>query len=274
MAKKKSNGVKKTKKTNGVKTPDKAIELRKGYIVTGTPSATGGHSYKQEEISPPTHRNTNRRRVWKTTKITDNVEACDAVDKVRQRGHYLLRRLCAATEIGYFLEPDNYAKFITAARELGAAADAVNALARKMGSTRQVHINFVPLPIDLATPNVAAEVAYTVRTRLAEMRDLIHAGVVNSVLDSKIQTNQNLHRLGIGFAETVVLDAIKEIKEARSRIKTKIKAHQTPESAGKQEKLLAVKAAISWFSPVTERTESDEVPEVAAEEDVPNEMTL
>ena len=263
---------KKAKKANGVSI-DRKIELRKGYIVTGTPSATGGHTYQQQEIQA-THRNINQKKTWKTVKITDNVEACAKVDSVRQRGNYLLRKLCTATEIGYFLTPENHTAFLTAARELGAAADDVNALARKMGSTRQVHVNFVPLAIDLATPAVAEEIAYTVRTRLAEMRDLVRNGTVNSLLDGKLQINQNLHRLGTGFAETVILDAIKEIKAAKTRIKAAIKVSQTPESAGRKEKLLAVKAAISWFSPVTEKTESDEPKQAETEEIVPNEMSL
>jgi len=233
-----------------------AVTLRSGWIVLPSVGASGGISYHREEIDTKTRSDGSEEKTWTTQRIVDNPEMCKRVDAVRHHVEYALRKYCSKTAFGWFAHKDQLKQLRAEAENIAREGDNVNNLARAEGCARRVHVAVVVTKLDLGSPDAAREVAWTVRDVLHEGRELLREGVVGK-LEPLLVRNKNLAQLGVGITATLIEDALAELKGARKRIRERIKAGMTPESAGKQEDYAAIESAIDFFSPL-EATEHDD----------------
>ena len=225
------------------------IEVRAGWILINTSHARGGIHYARTPKSEHAiNGGAGVESTHETTKTVDDVQACAAVDAVVKRAHYLLRRAAAWSVLGWVVSDPTILERVKAEVEaLQAEAERVNRAAQAVGSYRRAWISLVAAEVDLATPDAAREVARTIREVLGGLAEAIRAGDLKAYHAPSIKA-KNLASLAVGIAGEAVRNALDCLKRARTDVKTRIDAGESPESAGRAQDLEPVDAAISWFT--------------------------
>lgn len=231
------------------------ISLKSGYIVLPSYGASGGIHYVSLGETTTVNDDGSEVTVYKKKKVVDNKEMCKRVDAVRHKVEYALKKHASKTAFGYFADEEQLKALTTEIETIKEKASEVNRLSAAAGCGRRVHVAIIPNKIDLASPDAAQEVAYTVRDVLSEGRHLLREGMIDK-LEPLLVRNKNLAQLGVGITATLIEDALGELKAARKRIRERVKRGMTPESAAKQEEFDCVRSAVDFFSPL-EETEHD-----------------
>jgi len=232
-----------------------AVEFRSGWLVLPVSSSTGGVQSTRRTIQHPTPIGPcgeGEESAWQVTKKIDNVAMVKKVDKTAKAVNHVLRKYCADTSLGYVAnDAETLAKVKEEIAVLQKRAEEVNQEAASVGCARRAYVAIVPIEITLATEDAAREVARTIQGELDTLHALLRAGEVGGKLSNHLRLKiNNLPNLTVGICAEAIMFAIDEAKVARKEIRAKIKAGQTPESAGAQQELPMIEAAAAMFMPL------------------------
>lgn len=194
-----------------------------------------------------------------TKKKVDHERIVMELDAIAKKADYVCRANCVNTVIGWVADGDALKKVAEGFNELKALADDLNAQAEAAGSNHRAHIAYVPVYLDVASPEAASEIARTVRDSLQAIYDALRAGdIKDSKIDGKVTKRQTyrpamlratgLDKLAIGVAGEAVKHALVCADEARKSIKAALDRGLSPAIAGNLADLEAIETAITWFS--------------------------
>mgnify|MGYP001573285335 FL=1 len=231
----------------------KTFEVRPGYVVVDTSTATGGITYVRRGIDKRAiNHGAGIKTRHETVKEIDHVEAVAAVDAVVKAADYACRCLCTRTTFGYFVEATKLGELQEAFHGLRAEAERVNANAVRAGSQRRVHVGLVLARLEIGG-DAAIEIAHTIRSVLTEVHGALRRGAVKNAkglrneLHAPLLRCRNLERLTVGIAGEAVRLALRQIPVARGEILERLKAGDDAETAGAKADLGYIEAAVAWF---------------------------
>jgi hypothetical protein len=169
-------------------------------------------------------------------KTVDHEEIIDRSDKIREAARYILRVCAVKTAIGWIADSDglrrirdgftargvdgerHYPGYVTLAQR---AADC-NRDARRLGSERRVHVDFVELDIRVDNERAAKAIARTVRETCEELLTACKAGDAKGA-QTVLNRTKNLEKLAVGFQRQSIVFAIDCAKDCIGQLKKAIK---------------------------------------------------
>jgi hypothetical protein len=239
---------------------EKRIQVRPGYLVIDTSTATGGVTYDREYDDDPTKINNGQgiQVQLRTVKTVDHVEAVAALDALKKKVDYACRKYCARTAFGWFADEVSLRALRKEIDELRAEAVNLNAAAAAVGSERRARVGIVAGKLELASADAAREIAYTIRETLAGVLAALRAGKVKRrVKDGEVVAKDELHapllkcknldRLAVGLAGEAVKMALDSIAPAKKELLDRMKQGEDPAAVGAELDLGAIENAITWF---------------------------
>lgn len=178
-------------------------------------------------------------------KVTiDNVDERTTAEKLVATAAHLIRKASVATMLGYLGPREKLPQIEADFAELRKRADTFNAWA----TTCRVQITFLSVEISVALgPEAARALADHVRDELTMLRAQLRAGEADAARATLLRS-KNLATLSVGAMAQAIDFAIQEGKDALSTLRERIKANETPESAGKALDLTMIEAGIANFT--------------------------
>jgi len=237
-----------------LKTPE-AFCFRPGWILRDRAEAKGGVYYYRELIDEQLDGD---RLVsdHKTRKTVDNVTFVAEADALVKKVHYVLRKHCTRTELGWFADDACWAKVKAEVAILQDEAVDINRRAKAARSERQVTVNVVPLRLDLVQPEVVREIATTIRGIMVELLTTLRSGDITPIHKLKIRS-RNLEQLAVGIQADVIRFALDRAWQAASEIKQAMDAapasatqrrFKLAQEVGRSLDLEMIEAAIEHFT--------------------------
>ena len=178
-------------------------------------------------------------------KVTiDNVDERTTAEKLVASAAHLIRKASVATMLGYLGPREKLPQIEADFAELRKRADTFNGWA----TTCRVQITFLSVEISVALgPEAARALADHVRDELTTLRAQLRAGDDSGTRATLLRA-KNLSTLSVGAMAQAIAFAIDEGREALKTLRERVKANETPESAGKALDLSMIEAGIANFT--------------------------
>lgn len=193
------------------------IQVRPGYVILSTCSATGGVRYARTHGDEQPIGEDGIEQEIRSVKTIDHKEAVDRCNKIASAANHAVRKRTANSAFGYFATEQALKVLGEDLSQLSVEAEIANDFARSVGSARRVHVGIVPVEIDVANEDVAREVHRTVRVALTEIRDHLVAGEAHE-LKLALDRAVRIDTLVTGLASEAIRMALTSAKEARSEL--------------------------------------------------------
>ena len=224
-----------------------AIKIRPGWLIQNLSSATGGVRRERELLDEAAiNRGKGRRTEYKTRTTVDNLELCAAIDGVKKKVDYTLRKHCVRALGGWVTDNTGLAAVREEVDAIREEAIKLNAKAQRAKCGHSAYINIVPAKLSVSTPEAVQEIARTIRTVLGDTRDALRKGEVKELHKLKIRA-LNLDKLATGFQSDAIRFALGRVPEATRELKDMLKDGLAPKKAGAKLDLEVIDAAIAHF---------------------------
>lgn len=226
------------------------VAIAPGHVVINISGASGGVSYTREAVSSKT-----KRHAIATTFVNvmyvDHAALVDEINAaVKRVDGTILRNRCVKTSFGHFVTAHGVAALQHEVAALRTHVEALNQAAAAVKSAHRGRVGVVVAQLDVAHPDVVAEVSRTIVEVLTGFRAALAAGDVDDVVDprtGKVTARtamkplairaKNLGDVVVGESADVLVTALDRVRTARAEVR---------ERCGDVD-LSAIDHAIAWF---------------------------
>lgn len=197
----------------------KRLEIKPGYVVISTTTATGGITYTRDHGTVEAEGMGGIRQDIASVKRIDHVEAVKATRAVAGKAERAVARRCTRVAGGwYHATSEALAVLSMDLADLAPEVDAANALAESVGSAARAHVGVMPVQLDVSNAECVREIYRTIRESLTEIHGAIVAGDAHD-LGLALTRAVRLDSLAVGLAGDAIRMALEAAKSAGSEIR-------------------------------------------------------
>jgi hypothetical protein len=185
-------------------------------------------------------------RTWETTKIVDHKVWVAQLKACRKKADNILRSKATTTPFGYWADTETKDAIVAAFETLADETAEIQANARPY--TRCVcHISCVAVRIDLASPDVARELARTCRESLNDLRAALVDGNLSTSQNIWYQQVRGLKGMATGFQGQCLDMALEVIPGLLTDLRKGLKDGTSPQTVGRMLDLTDLDGAMAQF---------------------------